>query len=100
MSNFTTIAIDAMEGVTGGKGKPAVSTGISGGTTSTTDNSALLAGIQGIQSSLASIGKNNNGCGLNTTTAMCMGLALASRRQSEVRVYGRGGGYYYQSSWG
>ena len=101
MSKFIPIAIDAMEGVTGGKKAPVVTPGMGTGVGSSCsgNNSAVLASIQAIQGSLSDLGKNNNG-GLNTTTALCLGMALAARRQSEVRVYGGRGSYYWQSSWG
>ena len=94
MSKLETIALEALEDVTGGKTKLPVSTGISGGTDS---NSAVLASLQGIQSSLSDLGKNNNNG--NSNAFLFMGLAMAMQRRNETVVYGGPRGYYWRSSW-
>ena len=63
----------------------------------------LLTGLQGIQSSIKDLGKNQNqGLFGGQNGLLFMTMALAMRQRSEVTVYGggRGGGYYsYRSSW-
>jgi hypothetical protein len=96
MSRMTSIAPEALEGVTGGKATPPVKP--STGSSSSGSNDQLLAAVQGIQSSLADIGKNNNGGNNNTLLFMGMALAMQRRNQTTV-VYGGGRNYYWQSSW-
>ncbi len=82
-----TLSIDDLVNVTGGKTVPT-----SGGTSGGGDD-AMLASLQGIQSSLKDLGKNQNGGlfgGQNGMLFMTMALALNNRR-SDVVVYGGGG---------
>jgi hypothetical protein len=68
-------------------------------------NDQLLTAIQGIQSSLKDIGKNNNQGLFGNNGLLFLGMALAMQRRSESVVCvgggcGRGGyGYSYRTSW-
>jgi len=83
--------------VTGGKATPSATTVTPGSGSS--NNDALLSQLQGIQSSLSDLGKNQNNNlfgGTNGLMFMTMALALSQRR-NEVVVYG--GGYHRGFSW-
>jgi hypothetical protein len=82
------ISNDDLSNVTGGKGGSQVSgTGSGGG------NDQLLTTLQGIQSSLKDLGKNQNqGLFGGTQGLMFMTMALAMNRRNDVVVYGGGGG--------
>ena len=87
--------------VTGGKGPDATSiTPSSGGG----NNDAVLGAINGIQSSLSDLGKNNNNGGLfggsnGLMFGMMAGLAMRNR-SSDVVVHGSwGGGSRHGFSW-
>lgn len=83
-----TLSLDDLSIVTGGK-DPVSTTGTSSGG----GNDALLTTLQGIQSSLKDLGKNQNQNGLfggqNGLLFMTMALALNNRR-NDVVVYGGG----------
>lgn len=83
--------------VTGGKATTPSATSVTPGGGS--NNDALLSQLQGIQSSLSDLGKNqNNGLFGGNNGLMFMTLALAmSQRRNEVVVYG--GGYHRGFSW-
>lgn len=85
--------------VTGGKSTPSATTVTPGSGSSSSNNDALLSQLQGIQSSLSDLGKNqNNGLFGGTNGLMFMTMALAlSQRRNEVVVYG--GGYHRGFSW-
>ena len=77
--------------VTGGKAHPL--TTIGGDTASSSGNEQLLSTLQGIQSSLEDLGKNQGGGvfgGNNGLLFMTMALAFSQRR-NEVVFYGGGG---------
>ncbi|HEY5922753.1 MAG TPA: hypothetical protein VIV11_13830 [Kofleriaceae bacterium] len=81
-----------LELVTGGKVPDtaiASGTGSGGGS----DNDAVLAALNNIQSSLKDIGKNNNG-GLfgGNNGLLFMTMALAMSRRNDTVVYAGGGG--------
>ena len=84
--------------VTGGKSTPNNTVG-PGTSSGSSNNDALLSQLQGIQSSLSDLGKNqNNGLFGGTNGLMFMTMALAlSQRRNEVVVYG--GGYHRGFSW-
>jgi hypothetical protein len=93
MSKLTSIDSAMLENVTGGVTRPPVSTGISG---RTGNDAAVLAAVQGIQSSLKDINKPAES---NSNMFMMAGLAMAmSRRNNNTTVVGGyPGGYYYSS---
>jgi hypothetical protein len=84
-----------LELVTGGKAHPL--TTIGGDTASSSSgNDQLLATLQGIQSSLEDLGKNQNGGLFGGNNALLfMTMALAFSRRNDVVVYG-GGGYHHR----
>ena len=80
-----TLSTDDLDLVTGGKSP------LAGGSSSGDD--AMLTTLQGIQSSLKDLGKNQNGGGLfgGSSGLLFMTMALAmSNRQSQVVVHGHG----------
>lgn len=81
-----------LELVTGGKGHPLNTIG-GDAASSSGNNDQLLSTLQGIQSSLKDLGKNQNG-GLfgGTNGLLFMTMALAMSRRNDVVVYGGGGG--------
>lgn len=87
-----TLSTDDLSIVTGGKN---LSNGTSsGGSGGGGGDDQLLTALQGIQSSLKDLGKNQNQGlfgGQNGMLFMTMALALSSRRNSEVVVCGGNG---------
>lgn len=73
--------------VTGGKLSPSTTLGTTGGSSS---DDQLLSTLQGIQSSLKDLGKNNNSLFGGNNALLFMTMALAMNRRSEVVVYGSG----------
>jgi hypothetical protein len=90
--------------VTGGKGPDATTLTPSGNTGSSGNNDAVLGALNGIQSSLKDLGKNNNG-GLFGNNGLMLGMfaGLAMRnRSSEVVVHGSWGshrGFSWRAYW-
>jgi hypothetical protein len=86
-NTFETISTEMMEDVSGG--------------TPATTHDQLLSSLNGIQSSLDNLGKNNGSFLSGNRGLMFMGLAAMamSRRQQTTVIYGGRGGYYWQSSW-
>lgn len=91
--------------VTGGKGPDATTLTPSSG--SSGNNDAVLGALNGIQSSLSDLGKNNNNGGLfggsnGLMFGMMAGLAMRNR-SPEVVVHGswgsRRGGYSWRAYW-
>jgi hypothetical protein len=66
-------------------------------------NDGILSSLNGIQSSLNDLSKNQNGggflSGTNGLMFMTMATVALSRRQQTTVVYGGRHGYYWQSSW-
>ena len=87
--NLATLSTDDLDNVTGGKDSPPGGSSSGGGS----GDDAMLTTLQGIQSSLKDLSKNQNNQGLfggaNGMMFMTMALALNNRR-SEVVVYGGG----------
>src|SRR5436190_8495098 len=98
---MTTLSLDELVQVTGGKGPDAASVGITAsGSSSSSD--AVLSALNSIQSSLKDLGRNNNG-GLfgGNNGLMFMAMAVAMSRRSDLVVYGGGGapGGYSWRAW-
>lgn len=95
-SNLATLSIDDLDHVTGGKSP------ISGTSTSGGGDDAMLTTLQGIQSSLKDLSKNQNNQGLfggaNGLMFMTMALAMSNRR-SEVVVTGGSSGCRRRFCW-
>lgn len=98
-----TISTNDLANVTGGKApSPTISTG---GDTGGSSNEQLLSALQGIQSSLKDLGKNQNQGGLfgGQNGLLFMTMALAMSRRSEVVVTGgngcRRGSYSWRVGW-
>jgi hypothetical protein len=102
MSKFESIPDEALETVSGGKTSPPAHDMSTMGDGSGSTNDAVLAALQGIQSSLDDLGKNNNNGLLGGNNSLLfMTMALAMSRRGEVVVSGgrSGGNYYWRSSW-
>ena len=85
-----TLSLDDLSNVTGGKD---LST--AGGASGGGSNDAMLTTLQGIQSSLKDLGKNQNQGlfgGNNGLLFMTMALAMSNRGPTQAVVYGGGGG--------
>ena len=101
MQNISTSDLDLVFGGTGSD-KPAIPGSASSGSGSSGLNGdQLLTAIQGIQSSLKDINKNNNGGLFGNNGMLFLGMAMAMSRRSEVVVYGgrHGYGYSWRSGW-
>jgi hypothetical protein len=101
MQNISNSDLDTVYGGTTPPSKADTSGGGSGG-----NNDQLLTAIQGIQSSLKDIGKNNQNQGLfGGNGLLFLGMALAMQRRNETVVVNGGGGcrggygYSYRASW-
>ncbi len=99
-NTFETISTEMLDDVGGGTdlghGHTLNAAGQRGG------DQQLLSSLNGIQSSLDDLGKNQGGSFLSGSSGlMFMGMAAMamSRRQQTTVVYGGRGGYYWQSSW-
>ena len=99
-----TISAVDLEQVTGGKGSPSANVAnTSGGGDS---NEQIMSALNGIQSSLKDLGKNNNG-GLfgGNNGLMFMTMALALSRRNDSVVYYNGGcnrgraSFSWRASW-
>jgi hypothetical protein len=102
MSKFESISNEALETVFGGKTSPPTHDMSTMGDSASGNDAAVVAALQGIQSSLNDLGKNNsNGLFGGNNGLLFMTMALAMSRRGEVVVSGgRGGGnYYWRSSW-
>ena len=100
------ISANDLDLVTGGTPASTPNNGGGGGSSSNTGGCSdqLLTGLQGIQSSIKDLGKNQNqGLFGGQNGMLFMTMALAMRQRSEVTVCsgGRcGGGYYsYRTGW-
>ena len=97
-NTFETISSEMLDDIGGGAG-----TGHTPTAPTSRSDSQLLSSLNGIQSSLNDLGKNQNqGSFLSGTNGvMFMGMAALamSRRQQTTVVYAGRGGYYWQSSW-
>ena len=96
-SGFESISHEDLVTVAGGTAPTTTNTG------SSSTNDQLLSTVQGIQSSLKDLSSSNQNQGLfsgpNGGLALGM-MAMAMQRRNTTVVYGgRGGGYYWQSSW-
>ena len=97
MQNLTTLSASDLATVTGGKDTKTASTSTSG----SSGDDALIAAIQGIQSSLKDINTSaNQGLfgGNHGLLFLTMALAMNSRR-SETVVYAGRHGYSWRSYW-
>jgi bacteriocin-like protein len=98
-----TISTNDLATVTGGKA-PATSLGSTTGDTGSS-NEQVLSALQGIQSSLKDLGKNQNqGLFGGTNGLLFMTMALALSRRSEVVVangsyHGRRGSFSWRVGW-
>lgn len=99
MDTFNSISQDELERVAGGKHEPHDMNNMGG---SSGSNDQLLTTLQGIQSSLKDLSKNQNNQGLfggaNGLMFMTMALAMSNRR-SEVVVTGGGSGCRRRICW-
>ena len=101
MQNISNSDLDTVFGGTTPPSHPTPSAGSGGGGGC---NDQLLTAMQGIQSSLKDLGKNNNNQGLFGGNGMLfLGMALAMQRRNDTVVCVGGGcrgyGYSYRSSW-
>jgi hypothetical protein len=100
---MNTISDVELAQVTGGKGPDATSISPSSG--SSGNNDAVLGALNGIQSSLKDLGKNNNNNGLFGGNGLMLGMVagLAMRnRNTDVVVHGSWGsrgGFHWRASW-
>ena len=89
--------------VTGGKGPDATS--VTPGSTGGSNNDAVLGALNGIQSSLKDLGKNNGGGLFSGNNGLMFGMmaGLAMRSRSpEVVVHGSWGprrGFHWRAYW-
>jgi hypothetical protein len=100
-NTFETISTEMLGDIGGGVG---ASGNVGNGhalTASAASNDQLLSSLNGIQSSLDNLGKNNGSFLSGTNGVMFMGMAALamSRRPQTTVVYGGRGGYYWQSGW-
>ncbi len=86
-----TLSTSDLANVTGGKDATSISAG-------SCNNDQLYSAIQGIQSSLKDLGKNQNQGLFSSQGMMFMTMALALRQQNTTVVY-RGGGNGCRFSW-
>lgn len=96
-NTFETISNEMLDDVGGGAG-----TGHTLAGPSSSSDQQLLSSLNGIQSSLSDLGKNQNRgflSGANGLMFMGMAAMAMSRRPQTTVVYGGRGGYYWQSSW-
>ncbi len=91
--------------VTGGKGPDATSVVPSSGSSGSSNNDAVLGALNGIQSSLKDLGRNNNGSLFSGTNGMMFGMMAGlalSRRNTDVVVHGSWGprrGFSWRAYW-
>ena len=97
--DLPTISELELEQVMGGKSHTSADLAASSG--SGNNNDAILAALQGIQSSLKDLGKNNNGLFGGNNGLLFMTMALALSRRGQMTVQGGTGGYNYswRGSW-
>ena len=99
---MTTISDNDLLNVTGGKGPDATTVTPSAGGS---NNDAVLGALNGIQSSLKDLGKNNNNGLFSGTNGMMFGMMAGlamSRRNTDVVVHGSWGprrGFSWRAYW-
>lgn len=94
MNTFDSISDDQLELVSGGKHEQPHDMNNMG-----SSNDQLLTTLQGIQSSLKDLGKNNNNGLFGGNAMLFMTMALAMRRNEVVVYNNRGNAGYYWRSW-
>ena len=87
-----TLSTSDLANVTGGKDATSIPT-------SSCNNDQLYSAIQGIQSSLNDLGKNQNQGLFSNQGLMFMTMALAMRQQSNTTIVYRGGWHRNSITW-
>ena len=106
MKTLMTLSSEDLNTVTGGK-SPNLGTSAGTGSSGSGDNSNVLSALQGIQSSLSDLGKNQNNQGLfsgQNGMMFAMALALSQRNNSSHVVVNGGyhanrGSFSWRASW-
>src|SRR5690242_3363799 len=95
-----TLSLEALDTVTGGTNPVTAAPVKSGGSSSSSSDTALQA-LQGISSSLSDLAKNQNQglFGGPNGPLLMMTMAMAMSRRSEVVVYGGGHHGWWHHGW-
>ena len=98
MKTLTTISTEDLNTVTGGK-SPNLGTSAGAGSGSGGGDSNVLSALQGIQSSLKDLGKNNNNQGLfSGQNGMMFAMALAMSQRNTNSTLVVNGGHHHRAS--